>query len=423
MVKDKDPFHGDIDWEELQKALQKTVDNKMFEQFKKNYQNPEFKFGHYQKTGHKHYNTVLNYWTQLFDAMAYSLNGKMPMPAEAMEKHMEISEAVTVYAWVRAVNGALCKIRLNSPPQIHSEYHVANPTEQYLEKVDLQIEHITYEGDDGNVQFKLNGPFTSKTDFATLQQAKVPSPKTPPGTVMLEHNGQIHTLHPGDMFSIVMPVWFGDQKVTEAKQDVKIISIGNPDSPWHIVPGIDSGWGNKVPGPIDPPSDTSFEMVHIEDKNIFLINGFYKNTRYEVVIGEHISGNKQEILKQIFGEDYLLKVIIPDELWRMILTAVKQLDMSETVGASHHMLHHPLMKKRVKCPDRSGLHADTHVDSLQGVIMHLNDTHSWTREAIAEWLDTLDEQPVYYPRFTESSGVENSARVVEIPATVQEGPI
>lgn len=29
-------------------------------------------------------------------------------------------------------------------------------------------------------------------------------------------------------------------------------------------------------------------------------------------------------------------------------------------------------------------------DSLYGLIMHLNDTHKWTREAIADWLETLD---------------------------------
>lgn len=32
--------------------------------------------------------------------------------------------------------------------------------------------------------------------------------------------------------------------------------------------------------------------------------------------------------------------------------------------------------------------------SLSTVIMDLNDTHRWTREQIADWLETLDENPI-----------------------------
>jgi hypothetical protein len=35
--------------------------------------------------------------------------------------------------------------------------------------------------------------------------------------------------------------------------------------------------------------------------------------------------------------------------------------------------------------------------SISNVIQHLNDVHEWTREKIADWLDTLDEQPIFYP--------------------------
>lgn len=34
------------------------------------------------------------------------------------------------------------------------------------------------------------------------------------------------------------------------------------------------------------------------------------------------------------------------------------------------------------------------VGRLVDVIIHLNDNHRWTREAIADWLDTLPAQPV-----------------------------
>jgi hypothetical protein len=32
--------------------------------------------------------------------------------------------------------------------------------------------------------------------------------------------------------------------------------------------------------------------------------------------------------------------------------------------------------------------------SLEGIIIDLNDTHGWTREEIADWLETLDVNPI-----------------------------
>lgn len=39
-----------------------------------------------------------------------------------------------------------------------------------------------------------------------------------------------------------------------------------------------------------------------------------------------------------------------------------------------------------------------HFQQLNFAIMELNDEHKWTREKIADWLDTLDKQPVFYPK-------------------------
>lgn len=36
---------------------------------------------------------------------------------------------------------------------------------------------------------------------------------------------------------------------------------------------------------------------------------------------------------------------------------------------------------------------------LRDMIIHLNDSHRWTWNQIADWLDTLNEQPIFYPRF------------------------
>lgn len=34
-------------------------------------------------------------------------------------------------------------------------------------------------------------------------------------------------------------------------------------------------------------------------------------------------------------------------------------------------------------------------DSLSNVIIHLNDGHGWSRERIADWLDTLDADLIF----------------------------
>lgn len=46
----------------------------------------------------------------------------------------------------------------------------------------------------------------------------------------------------------------------------------------------------------------------------------------------------------------------------------------------------PALAQEVKVPcDHYGVKVD-----LQNIIIHLNDSHEWTREQIADWLDTLD---------------------------------
>ncbi len=51
------------------------------------------------------------------------------------------------------------------------------------------------------------------------------------------------------------------------------------------------------------------------------------------------------------------------------------------------------VQTKVKCPANSR-HGTSDIPSA---VIHLNDQHMWTREQIADWLDTLDEQPVFYP--------------------------
>lgn len=40
---------------------------------------------------------------------------------------------------------------------------------------------------------------------------------------------------------------------------------------------------------------------------------------------------------------------------------------------------------------------DKHEAPINSIIIDLNDRFKWSREQIADWLDTLDNQPVFYP--------------------------
>jgi hypothetical protein len=58
--------------------------------------------------------------------------------------------------------------------------------------------------------------------------------------------------------------------------------------------------------------------------------------------------------------------------------------------------------------------------SIYDMVQILNDNHKWTREQIADWLDTLDEQPVFHP--VQQGGIQSSAKVVTLePAFYKKG--
>lgn len=54
----------------------------------------------------------------------------------------------------------------------------------------------------------------------------------------------------------------------------------------------------------------------------------------------------------------------------------------------------PGVKEGAKCPipeqDDCGLAEDDYRDHVYNIVMHLNDHHMWSREEIADWLESLD---------------------------------
>jgi len=59
---------------------------------------------------------------------------------------------------------------------------------------------------------------------------------------------------------------------------------------------------------------------------------------------------------------------------------------------------------------------DKVTSSLQEVIISLNDSFRWTREQIADWIETLDEVPKF--EISQSTGLENEEAFFETPRLV-----
>lgn len=72
-------------------------------------------------------------------------------------------------------------------------------------------------------------------------------------------------------------------------------------------------------------------------------------------------------------------------------------DPSDTPKLAFAVTKHPEMNGYVHCPRCKSF------DQLHYTIMHLNDEHYMSRWEIADWLDTLDSQPIFYPRIPQES--------------------
>lgn len=77
--------------------------------------------------------------------------------------------------------------------------------------------------------------------------------------------------------------------------------------------------------------------------------------------------------------------------------APKKLNLGSTVGRSKIIDSFPGIHEMVKHP------VDGHMDDLESVIISLNDEEQWTREQIADWLETLDIDIRFKPKETSGS--------------------
>lgn len=367
----------------------------------------------------------------------------------------------TMMIEVKDVHGIYRLLPLSSAPQFSMDYSVASPipiTE--VSNVDFEIRRLLVVDAQGNPMSEYMGPFHSSSTF---NHQAAPKPVTKPATkVLLEFEGEQHWLSVGDEFNLkynlevpqellvtVDPNTMLNNFITQKKITIKDITGAAPKSDTMWITANPDGFqfqGDKWSELIDASlkqnwagganwdetasfktkervPHSEFNPVWIEKRQCYVISGFDGNNRYEVIIGTPID-NFSKFFSEVMNMDM---EDAPKKLRDLIFNLNKSLKAKLGDG-QEEFLKHPGLRQLVPCPamkekdpnviDCQYYHpSNPGTDNLQSMIMHLNDSHRWTREAIAEWIDTLDEQPVFYPK-PQPERVANSAKVVALQSPV-----
>ena len=128
--------------------------------------------------------------------------------------------------------------------------------------------------------------------------------------------------------------------------------------------------------------------IYIEKLDIHKFVGYCEDTLYEALIC-NITEEKWLVQNiESWSSSYMINGVL--EL-RKYISGQKDLEDDRK-----EFLKHEGFKEKVDCPQCVTSEADVwRNQSIQQVIIHLNDSHEWTREKIADWLDTLDDQPKF----------------------------
>lgn len=106
-------------------------------------------------------------------------------------------------------------------------------------------------------------------------------------------------------------------------------------------------------------------------------------------IFEHMSKTAQTL-----GDNFI-DIAKAMEPLKKALEAHGTQEMAPGIAISEHEDMHKIL---ANCPVVDCATNTTKIDyPLYHLIQHLNDHHQWEREHIADWLDTLPKQPVFYP--------------------------
>lgn len=211
-------------------------------------------------------------------------------------------------------------------------------------------------------------------------------------TKMTGSHMNIVTMHPGDVY-----------KVAQEHADRVIVSANNMD--WYKLNAIQTlgAWESSKKEPVqfvDPPVIHGPFAGYIAPLDIHKITYYEDKKLVEVFVADDqpIEG-LEEIYKQLSEGQSLIN------LKYAVVKAQQNFKATpgQLRGGAWDMIHTKKVNHPVS-PER--------IDSLQNIIISLNDTYNWTRESIADWLDTLDEQPIFYPQDPKST--KSTAKLVTL---------
>lgn len=266
-----------------------------------------------------------------------------------------------VLAEIKDENGKTHMLPLSEPPNLEINYSYDGQNEMVIHNPGIVIEALHQYSPDGSIHV-IKGPFTVKGSY--LQQWQ-------PQKIVGFDYGPMKTAPSPSPFSL------------------------NEEPKKHV-------------------DSATFSWDWMEELECCIIGGYHEKKRYEVILGQ--ATTLQEILG-LFPEDGKPPAELVSLISRCLVALRKHQDEKKNVLA-HEKLH----GISVVCPGNGqklpnvafGSACKDHLPiNLYDLIQHLNDIHRWSREAIAEWIDTLEEQPVFYP-IIESGRVANSAKVVKV---------
>jgi hypothetical protein len=140
----------------------------------------------------------------------------------------------------------------------------------------------------------------------------------------------------------------------------------------------------EIPSPKPPTYTSNEQFITQEDIQKVLVAPKHYNLTYNM--SQILTAMQQT--SYTFGSVSATTMDLSQSLSNIMYGGAS---MGTGSGSSMTRRHSDKFSKKYKHPTMSG---DL---PLSSIIMDLNDNVGWTREQIADWLDTLDDQPVFYP--------------------------
>lgn len=127
------------------------------------------------------------------------------------------------------------------------------------------------------------------------------------------------------------------------------------------------------------------DPFYVKAQNKYIYSNYKPNQNYAL---EMIQGKFKIVPEELKPDPNIknefAKNLIGTYIYKNTLLNVEDMGFNATmvVGGLSSLV--PALKEEISCPECKN------VGTLNGIIQHLNDGHKWTRNAIADWLESTD---------------------------------